>query len=310
MKAHRVLCSLAMALCLACSSSSDDDGPSPGGRGGAGGKGGATGGKGGGGSGGQATGGKGGSGGSTMVGTGGSSSGTGGTMVSGSAPKDGLVGYWGLDDGTGVNAKDGSGLGNDGALVEGVQDSSPSMMAPKWIEGKKGKALEFDGVDDWVRVPRSDSLDSTGTEGKVSIAAWVRFTAYQQPAANSQFNFVVSRQEVGTPYEHYGLALREGAPTAAVHFFFATAPQVIVVNEWTHLAMTYDGIDMSIYVNGKLATAASIGWPISADTTPLTIGAAQNINVIKEFVQGNVDEIYLYNRALQETEIQSLMNAM
>lgn len=313
MKPERVFCSLALALALglACSPSSDEDPPAKGGRGGA-----ASGGRGGGGgSGGGAgaqTGGRGGSGGMMMTsnGGGGSSGGSAGSgpTVPGNVPSEGLIGRWAFDEGMGTEVKDSSGSRNDGLLVEGLQDSAAAAQSPKWIAGKKGKALEFDGVDDWIRVPRSDSIDTTGAQGAVTLAAWVRFTAFLQPTAASQFNFVVNRQEVGTSHEHYGLALLQGRPTAAVHFFFASAPANIVLNEWTHLAMTYDGIDMSIYVNGVVGATSSIGWNITADTTPVTIGGAQNLDVIKEFVQGEIDEVYLYNRPLVAAEIQALVD--
>jgi|LGVD01.1.fsa_nt_gb hypothetical protein len=53
---------------------------------------------------------------------------------------DGLVAEWHFDEGS----------GNDGAIY-----------GAKWVEGKFGKALEFDGVDDYVKVPDDDSLDVT-----------------------------------------------------------------------------------------------------------------------------------------------------
>lgn len=63
---------------------------------------------------------------------------------------EGLVAEWHFDEGSGTIAKDESGSGNDGAIY-----------GAKWVEGKFGKALEFDGVDDYVKVPDDDSLDVT-----------------------------------------------------------------------------------------------------------------------------------------------------
>lgn len=183
------------------------------------------------------------------------------------------------------------------------------MANPNWVDGKKGSALAFDGVDDWISVPNSDSINQTGTDGTVTVAAWVKFVEYQQPAAASQFNFVLCRQELGSPHEHFGVGLREGRPTAAVHFFFSTAVNAINVGEWSHLAMTYDGIDLTVYLNGEIESSQSIGWPIAADSTPVTIGAAQNIQTIKEFVSGQVDEVYLYSRSLSVQEVKAVMQA-
>jgi len=58
------------------------------------------------------------------------------------------VGVWLFNDGKGNIAKDASGKGNDGTLKNG----------PAWIDGKFGKALQFDGVDDYVDIADTDKL--------------------------------------------------------------------------------------------------------------------------------------------------------
>ena len=118
----------------------------------------------------------------------------------------------------------------------------------------------------------------------------------------------MNRAEVGTSLEHFGLGVLEGKPTANIHFFFATAAEVVKVAGWTHLAMTYDGITESVYVDGVLGATLDVGWPIAADTTDVTIGGAQNTDVMKEFVDGAIDEVYLFGRALSASEVGAVMN--
>ena len=67
--------------------------------------------------------------------------------------QNGLVGYWRFDEGSGSIAYDYSGNGNNGTLING----------PTWVDGILGKALEFDGVNDYVNIPDSSSLDINGT---------------------------------------------------------------------------------------------------------------------------------------------------
>jgi hypothetical protein len=274
-----------------------------GGKGGSSGSGGGAGSKGSGGSG---------SGGS---GSGGSGSGGSGSGGSGGVPdvkadlKDGLVGYWPFEEGQGNMVKDMSGKGNDGVAVEGLIQAAPIRQTVSWVAGKKGKAMQLDGINDWVKVPRSDSIDSTGTSGAASLAAWVNMKQFGQASSNSQFNFFITRQEVGTAFDHYGLAVREGKPTACIHFFFATAAETIKTGDWVHLAMTYDGITATIYIDGVSSATTDIGWPLAADTTDVVIGAGQNIDVLKEFVDGTIDEVYMYNRALSQTDVVALMKA-
>ena len=72
----------------------------------------------------------------------------------------GLVAYWKFDDGNGTTACDSSGNGNSGTLING----------PLWTTGRVGKALYFDGVDDNVNVPASNSLNLTNS---FTLSAWV-----------------------------------------------------------------------------------------------------------------------------------------
>ena len=58
------------------------------------------------------------------------------------------VGMWLFDHGGGNIAKDSSGNGNDGIL----------MNDPKWVNAKIGSALELDGKDDWVNMGDNDIL--------------------------------------------------------------------------------------------------------------------------------------------------------
>lgn len=310
------MCVGAIAACGGGSTTENVGGKSGSASGGKGGS--ASGGKGGsasGGKGGNASGGSG-SGGSVTPGSGGAMGGSGGAVMpmggqAGAAVVDltaGLIGYWSFDDATGTAIKDLSGKGNAGVVVEGLTDASPVHPGPMWVDGKKGKAMAFDGLNDWVKVSRSDSIDSTGTSGSVSISAWLKLNQFGQAAANSSYNMILNRHEVGTGYEHFGLGIVSGKPVANVHFFFAQAAEVVKVNGWTHLTMTYDGITESIYVDGVLGASGDIGWPIAADTTNVTIGGAQNTDVIKEFVDGTIDEVHLFNRALSASEVVSLMN--
>src|SRR3989338_5705843 len=62
----------------------------------------------------------------------------------------GLVGHWKFDEGTGLSAGDSSGNNNTGTLVNG----------PTWTTGKIGQALNFDGVDDYVKIPGTATLMS------------------------------------------------------------------------------------------------------------------------------------------------------
>ena len=70
-----------------------------------------------------------------------------------------LVGYWPFDEGTGKEAKDASGNGHDGDLIDD----------PQWVQGKFDKALDFGGTGSYVLVPDDDELDITAA---ITIMCW------------------------------------------------------------------------------------------------------------------------------------------
>jgi len=286
-------------------------GSKSGGSGGAksGGSGGAkSGGSGGSASGGSASGGSG-SGGSSVGGstTGGTAGTTGGAAptaggAGGEVPTSALIGYWPFDG----DAMDKSVNGNNGTVVKGGTEAAPAA-AGTYAAGKKGMALKL--VNDtgtldptWVKVPRSDSIDSTGTTGAFSITLWAN-----TGAVDPEFNFCLSRHEVGTAFEHFGLGIMSGRPTVAVHFFFAQAAQAVEAGKWTHLAGVYDGITATVYVDGAVGGTLDVGWPIAADTTHLVIGGNQNIDVVKEGWDGSLDEVRLYSTAISAADVMADM---
>jgi Concanavalin A-like lectin/glucanases superfamily len=292
---------------------SDEDTPSA--KGGSGGK--ATGGSGGkatGGSGGKATGGSGGkaTGGSEAGGTGGRTTGgsagsapggTGGTIAVGGLPSNGLIGYWKFDEGSGSKIADGSTAKNDGAVLEGASSDAAVHPSPTWGAGKYGKALAIDGLNDWVRMGDSDSLDSTGVNNSVSVSIWIKLNKYN---TLKPFNVIAQRHELGTRVEQFMLGMFNGAPTGVIHHFIGTSVVNTPLNEWVHMAMTYNGISQIIYMNGAMVSSQDVGWPIATDETPFTIGAGINENDVIEQIDGWVDEARLYNVELTSGDIDAL----
>ncbi len=136
------------------------------------------------------------------------------------------------------------------------------------------------------------------------MAAWVRIRGF----ANGErpFRFVFNRCENGTRYEHFGLGFQNGAAVGSIRFSFATAPTAFPLDEWHHLAGTYDGFTYIVYMDGAEVARLDIGWPLAADETDLTIGAGQNGNEFIENIEGDIDEAYLYTRALTPDEVAAL----
>ena len=77
------------------------------------------------------------------------------------------------------------------------------------------------------------------------------------------------------------------------------------INTWTHLAGTYDGAVLRLFVNGVEVANIPVSGPMPTSTGPLRIGGN---SLWKEFFKGRIDEVRIYNRALSPAEIGAAMN--
>ncbi len=149
-------------------------------------------------------------------------------------------------------------------------------------------------------MPASPSLNLTAG---MTMMAWV------YPTTNNQSgNRTIMRRE-SNGYWLYagrsGATLRPGGGTyigtsstvqANVSSLFgATLP----ANQWSHVALTYDGTTMRLYVNGSQATTTNTSGTIVSGNNPLYIGGTS----LGEVFNGRIDEVRLYNRALSAADV-------
>ena len=223
--------------------------------------------------------------------------GDGGDVDSRPPIEEGLVGFWRFDEGTGAKANDSSGNGNHGSL-------RGARLA--WTEGHLGAALEIpDVANHGVMVPASPSLDGVHA---FTIAAWIYRTEDRGASAD-----IVSRRSTGSS-EHFAFALtNEGKPRIYLnsHLMPAppalTGPDPIPMNQWVHLAATYNGTTLHLYANGTDIGNLALSTPIAADKTFLCIGCNQNSDTaVTEPLAGRIDDLRLYQRALNADQIAAI----
>jgi hypothetical protein len=201
----------------------------------------------------------------------------------------GLVAAYGFEEASGTAATDTSGKGNNGTL----------QGAARTGNGRFGSALSFDGVNDWVTVPDAASLDSP----RVTVEAW----AY--PTTLSGWRTAVLKEQ--TDGLVYGLYAHDNVPNPAMTIALggvdqsASATASLALNTWTHLAATYDGTTVRLFVNGVQAGTRAVSGSLAASTGALRIGGNA---VWGEYFSGRIDEVRIYNRALSAAEIQADMN--
>jgi hypothetical protein len=204
---------------------------------------------------------------------------------------NGLVLAYGFEETSGTVVNDSSPAKNNGTAVNG-----PTSTAA----GRFGRALSFDGVNDRVDVPDAASLDLSNA---MTLEAWVR------PTTNSGWRTALLKER-GTNSLVYALYASNGAKPDTENFTSAenidTAPSALALNTWTHLASTYDGTTLRLFVNGTQVATKAVTGAMPNTANPLRIGG----NAIwGEYFSGLIDEVRVYNRALSAGEIGTDMNA-
>jgi Concanavalin A-like lectin/glucanases superfamily len=140
----------------------------------------------------------------------------------------------------------------------------------------------------------------------MTLEAWVR------PVAVNGWDTVVMKERPGgLAYVLYG-GSPSGPPagyltrTGTTSDIGAEGVVPLPLNTWSHLAATYDGTTIRLYVDGALVRSQAAAGTIMTTTNPLRIGG----NVIwGEWFHGIIDEVRIYNRVLSATEIQADMDA-
>lgn len=167
--------------------------------------------------------------------------------------------------------------------------------------GYYGAALQFDGANDFIRVPDGDALD---VRDELSMEAWVYPSAQNYTWRDQK---LIGKTPIGSGYLlglYYG-RLDPEIWTADQHYRLAFGSRPVVTpGRWTHVAATFRaGDQIAVYVNGQQVVTMPVGSaPIAVNNTPLHIGIAPwNAN---EFpFQGYLDEVAVYSRTLSADEV-------
>jgi len=211
-----------------------------------------------------------------------------------------LIGYWPFEEGQGTETSDITGNGNDGTLNGNVE----------WVPGYLGGGVRFDTAGERIVI---GPLDPSAGTNAMTLAAWINW------------------EGEGHSIEHQGIiGKRLGWTTdgATIKWFWETTPAGDLVfradysgggtglwwgngilapyaNEWTHVALTWDNGTAVQYINSEEVSTGNITFRESANATPVTIGCVDSTN--NETFVGTIDEARIYNHALTQPEIQTIM---
>ncbi|MCK5083368.1 MAG: SBBP repeat-containing protein, partial [Candidatus Omnitrophica bacterium] len=198
-----------------------------------------------------------------------------------------LIAHWKFDEGIGPMAADSSGNANNGTL-----------SAPTWTTGKSGNALNFDGIDDYVGVSDSPSLDLTD---KITLTAWI------YPTAIKTQQIIRKGTEVYAPYSLSLSATNDFVFSLNIDGEWLQARQSgYLINRWTHLAGTFDGTTMKLYVDGILEDSLTVpSTAVTLNTTANSLRIGSRLGLPADTFSGVIDEVKIYNYALTAAMIQA-----
>jgi len=213
-------------------------------------------------------------------------------------PPSGIIAWWPMDEPSGTAAEDIIGA-HPGVHVNG----------PLPATGQVDGSLRLDGIDDYVGV--GDSDDWAFGIGNFAIELWAKFNSPGGGTVSHPSHIFIGNDEGPGTQNKWFFALGGGflnfhinGPVVGSHFF-PLAPFSPNLNEWYHLAVTRNGNVWTIYVNGVAVGSEVRTVEVPNANAPLTIGQAEQLG----FMNGLLDEVTVYKRALTQSELQAIFNA-
>jgi len=197
-------------------------------------------------------------------------------------PDNGLVAWWPANE----SSKDVLN-GTDAILVSGAT----------YTTGKVASAFHFDGLNDYIWIPKQTNYDLGSSATGYALDFWVKAPYSGSARALLSWNDGVSRAVTVYQYDAY-LYLELPSTNGTPHSFSVYS---VFDGTWKHVALSYNRStgQVRVYINGAQALVSAVGNYQAATDRDLYIGQAPGLSTFS----GQVDELSLYNRPLDPQEV-------
>jgi len=206
-----------------------------------------------------------------------------------------LAGEWLMEEVSEQWVNDTSGYGNNGTLMPSYPGNVPS-----WVDGISGKALEFDGVDDYVDCGNDDGLNLTNS---FTWSAWIK-------TSDEDWNPIFAKDNnadngTATGYRFYKTVDEKIRAAGSWGGSWSTIDSTgtISLGEWNHVVASFNGTHVNLFINGFNSGSATAS-PLTNSDDNLLIG--KDYQAGPALFNGMIDEVSIWSRALNATEIDAL----
>ncbi|MBI5347521.1 MAG: LamG domain-containing protein [Candidatus Aenigmarchaeota archaeon] len=212
-----------------------------------------------------------------------------------------LVGYWMLDN---DSARDYSGFGNNGVYYGGINCSAA---------GKFGQACAFDGINDYIQIPYSSSLNTTGKN--MTVSAWIKVLGDTNGTVHDEiivgrcryndcpsYDYSTGSWNIAFSFNNKYVAFQGYLADGTTTFISQSATNSINLNTWYHVTAVFDSSYTRLYLDGIQVDSDSHSSQGIRDSGALTrIGKLKdNAGVV---FNGSIDDVAIWNKALSIDEI-------
>jgi Concanavalin A-like lectin/glucanases superfamily len=223
--------------------------------------------------------------------------------VAAAATTTGLVLNYGFDNDSGVTARDTSANAINATYV----NTTATAARVPGVPGRGSAAQLVSAQHQYVSVPERNALDVN----RFTLAALVRYTGVQTAET-------LDRWEVLEKAGAYWINIRTDGHVRVGGFFggctnpawqYLDSTVTVPVGTWTHVAGTYNGSTLTVWVNGVRAGSRAISGTTCKNNLPLVVGAKSNPDkgLLEAFWDGALDDVRIYRRALTAAEIRGLL---